>query len=300
MWRPKFTVAWTPREWAEFWLTSFIGFFTFVNAIAAAAYYYTYKQSAAGTSHQTEQLICAANIQAQAAQNMATAASTQAAKMTELAVQATQQANFTNQLAAQAKRQADATYTSLSIVQEQFRLEQRPLVRINLYDLREWPTGEKIKVPERDKPVQVNIHFLNVGKTNAINAIVHAHILFGSQGAQFRIEPADTPATIGEVLVPGTTDDEGILVTAVSVKDPYSRETAALDVGQLLNWDGTQISVFGRIAYEDGYGTKYCLPYMVNLLPQGGWVYVTKLSVTDSGSTRIYTTSQICPPNTRR
>lgn len=293
MWRPKFTASWVAREWAEFWLTFFIGVFTFVNAMAAVAYYCTYKKSAAGASQQTKQLICAANIQAQAAQDMATASSTQAVKMTE-------QANFTNQLATQAKRQADALYTSLSIMQEQFKREQRPLVRINAYELGEWPTANKIKVPERDKPVAVNIRFLNVGKTNAINAIMHAHILFVSQLAQFRIEPADSPDTIGELLAPGTTDDEGIFVTAISTKDPYSRESAYLDEGQLLNWDGTDIWVFGRIAYEDEYGTKYCLPYMVMLLSQGGWVNFGKVSVPDSGGTRKYTTSQLCPANTRR
>lgn len=125
----------------------------------------------------------------------------------------------------------------------------------NVYELLEWSTRNKIKVPEGGKPVVVNIHFLNVGKTNAINAIVHDHILFGSQVAQFRIEPADSPDTIGQLLVPGTTDDEGILVTAISIKE---------------------------------------------LLPQGGWVNFEKLSVIDSGGTRNYTTSQLCPANTRR
>jgi hypothetical protein len=198
------------------------------------------------------------------------------------------------------QQQNEAAQNSVQTIQKQFRLEQRPLVRINAYDLRAWPTGEKIKVQERGKPVEVNIHFLNVGKTNAINAIVHGHVILGSQIAQFRIEPADAPDGIGDVLVPGTTDDEGIMVTAISIKDPYAREDASLNVGQLLNWDGTQISVFGRIAYEDQYGTKYCLPYMVNLLPQGGWVNVGKLSVIDSGETRNYTTSQLCPLNTHR
>ena len=104
---PKFTQTWSGREWTEFILTSFIGFFTFVNAIAAVSYYCIYKKSSDETSRQTDKLIYAANTQAEAADKMAKASATQASEMTELAAQASEQNGSTNLLAQQTKRYAD-------------------------------------------------------------------------------------------------------------------------------------------------------------------------------------------------
>jgi len=74
-------------------------------------------------------------------------------------------------------------------------------------------------------------------------------------------------------LDPGQDGD----VTAISIKDTYSRETPLFEPSQVINWDGSNpIFVFGRITYQDTAGQKYCTPFLMHYLP-GNWAYTLKL-----------------------
>lgn len=131
---PKFTRSWTGRDWTEFFLAALIGIFTFVNAFAAVAYYCTYKESIAETSKQTDRIICAANIQADAANRMANAAKIQSDKMIDLAQQATEQATATNLLAQQTRRYADIAGQMLKTNQDTLSVSQRAYITVGRKD----------------------------------------------------------------------------------------------------------------------------------------------------------------------
>jgi len=192
------------------------------------------------------------------------------------------------------QQQTKAAQDSVRTIQKQFRLQQRPVIRIIDRWLLSFPDGAKITNPEIGKPFHVSIHFQNVGMSDALKLRVHYHILLGSQASQFKIEPEERgeDAGAGDVLERGGES----VVSAVSLREPYSREEVHVDPEQVMGWDGTAVWVLGRISYEDVYGTKYCLPYMNRLLPTGAW----GMTVTFNFQGKRYKTSQLCPPDTQR
>src|SRR5207244_2381971 len=99
---------------------------------------------------------------------------------------------------------------SLATIQKQFQQEQRPYIAIVGFRV----LGKERLGPNhpvKGQPVAVSIEFINVGKSEALNTIIHRHLLFGAHIADYRSEPADT-TRLGTILGQGNHLD----TTAVS------------------------------------------------------------------------------------
>jgi len=258
---PKFTQTWSGREWTEFILTSFIGFFTFVNAIAAVSYYCIYKKSSDETSRQTDKLIYAANTQAEAADKMAKASATQASKMTELAAQATEQNASTNLLAQQNKRYADIAGEMLQANREASREDRRA-----------WISAE---IGEKDGKFFIAMH--NTGKTPALKVGYLSSFSPGKLGVIPKVDlshnsltPIDTknlPTNLVEELKKdGTIPDHPLTGLVIA---PGKSEISSYFGGQLTRVTGfppgQRMYIQGRFTYEDIFGkpheTRFCYWY---------------------------------------
>ena len=117
----------------------------------------------------------------------------------------------------------------------------------------------------------VNVHLKNVGKSAALKAITHRHVLFRTYMGQFHTEPPDREE--GSAAIAQSSE---IVTTTVSLKDTFSNESVDVQPSDLINWDGSGILVFGRITYEDASGFRYCTPYAYDYL-NGSWGMVTSI-----------------------
>jgi hypothetical protein len=187
--------------------------------------------------------------------------------------------------------QACSAHTSLQEIKEQFRLDQRPYISVIQLQIEgsDFTSGKPQPVQDFEigKPLVVDVKFKNVGKSPAINTIYHYHILIGENLKRFRIEPTDKGKK-GPTIDPGSDRTS----TAVSVIDPYERESAVLPLGSVVNWDGSQhVVLFGRVSYEDTLGHFYCDPYLYEYIPGGNWGYSTYVTIDDVK----YSVSDLCP-----
>jgi hypothetical protein len=163
---------------------------------------------------------------------------------------------------------SQAATDSLNETRKQFQLDQRPYISIVGFALSDIKT-RKSTPPVIGKPLVVTISFRNTGKSQAINTLIHRHLLFGSHLNDFRIEPADTNR-VGNTVDPGAKPQ---FTQAVSVRDTFQSESFRYDPKDIIDWDGSKpIIVFGRISYEDTFGNVYCLPYAVSPLESGSWL----------------------------
>lgn len=186
--------------------------------------------------------------------------------------------------------QAYSSHRTLNAIQEQFRLDQRPYISIIKFEIMDSIVDGKPKANqafEAGKPLIVNLNLKNVGKSSAINTIFHYHVIFGNFD-KFRIEPTDKGKN-GLVLDPGAERT----VTAISVKDPYSREVAWVSADDIVNWDGSNpVMLFGRFSYEDTTGHFYCTPYTLTYLPDNpNWAYSSGMKIGGID----YLVSDLCP-----
>jgi hypothetical protein len=153
---------------------------------------------------------------------------------------------------------------------ENFQAEQRPYIGILKFETLSFDTKNPGPL-QKGQPAVFNIPYKNVGKSTALNVILHRHVLFESQLPEFRIEPMAKDDLGSTVMDPG---DE-LHTNAVSVKNTFSIETAGIPESQLANWDGSEkILVFGRISYEDNFSNLYCTPFSV--------AYVSGIIVTNT------------------
>jgi hypothetical protein len=184
----------------------------------------------------------------------------------------------------------DAT-KSLNVVQEQFRLEQRPRIAITEYLLMDGIKEKPIPKPVIGKPVFITIKFKNLGHSPAYGVNIHYHLLFESQKSHLRVEPPDKLDMGGTAIEPG---DFGAHVTVISVKDTYAQESILINPADLIGWDGSAINVFGRISYLDQFGKPYCLPYMSEMLSTGDWARVVGFPRFTSGVTSLFSVRELC------
>lgn len=107
-------------------------------------------------------------------------------------------------------------------------------------------------------PFFVEIGYENKGASTALHVYTHRHVLFGDQYKLLKIEGPDAEES-ADRLDPGVPPH---VTDAVSVQDTYKVESIYVDPNSLRPWDGTMpIVVFGRITYEDKFGTRYCTPF---------------------------------------
>jgi hypothetical protein len=162
---------------------------------------------------------------------------------------------------------------------------------LNVYD------PHKIIQPTVGMPLAASIYFQNTGGSTAFHLRVHRHILMQSQLGQLRIEPPDDPETEGDTLDKG----QIYFVTAPTVRDTYAQESTTVDASSVVSWDGTfPVYIFGRVSYQDGNGTQYCLPFFYHWLNAGGWADATEWTVKWPGlPTHLYKLSDLCPSGQR-
>jgi hypothetical protein len=186
----------------------------------------------------------------------------------------------------QAQGAVEAANSAVKVTQEanqiskhQFALDQRPYVTIQRIWIIDPKTGHEI-TPVAGQPLFVEIHFVNAGKTPALNFVIHRHIVFGLSDIErhFQSEPTtDMSKRTGGIVAQGP---EGSSTTAVSLKDTFANETADVSISEIVNWDGSQpIVVFGRMTYEDAFGRVYCTPYANRWLGPSTWENVLVLRI---------------------
>ena len=172
-------------------------------------------------------------------------------------------------------------------VRENFRTEHRPRISAGSYTVFDGTSGQLGLVAGR--PFGVDVVLRNVGKSTAFHVYIHRHVLFGKQTSLVKIEPPDINK-VSQVLDP---DAPPMTTSAVSVTDTYKAESISIDPNSLLPWDGTQpVIVFGRVTYEDNYGTIYCTPFGAQYLNTQVFVNLSYL-----GPQKI-SVDDLCPPGT--
>jgi hypothetical protein len=124
--------------------------------------------------------------------------------------------------------------------------------------------------PTKGKPIEVNLHFRNIGKSPALNVVVHRHVLMGYSIKYRNIEPIDKHSDL--ILMA----NEPMWVTAVSVKNTWAIETIIIPRNDYTTRDGKQeFIVFVRVTYEDRYGNKYCTSFAKTpLFDSGVWATI--------------------------
>jgi hypothetical protein len=193
-----------------------------------------------------------------------------------------------------AERQAEAAQRSLDILRSQFMQEQRPYIVPEISSIRSatWMNQSIVTStnPEPGKAVLVNISFQNVGKSNAIEFNGYRHVVFGDDGidnshADFILLHSKGVQPPGKV---GST-------TAFSLKNTYSRESAAIDPAELLPWNGQDaIYVFGAFTYFDRFGQYYCTPFRYLWLPDSkNWLNAEDF--TETKTKKHHTADELCP-----
>lgn len=184
-----------------------------------------------------------------------------------------------------ANRNTDLAKNSLQVAKDQFSRDQRPYISVTDFQASDHLTRKPIDEFKIGQPLIVTVKFKNIGKTVAVDAIVHRHIIFGKYLKKFRIEPPDKEKG-------GDTVDAGAdqVTTAISLTDTYSNESSAYNIANEVNWDGSgPIVLFGRITYKDLNGTLYCAPFLVEKIT-GNWVYLNSVPGSKMRSPR-----DLCP-----
>jgi hypothetical protein len=178
-----------------------------------------------------------------------------------------------------AQREAKAAEDNVAEIRREFQEDQRPYVGITKTILIDPTTDSILPVPIKGKPLIINVFFKNIGKSPALNVRTHRHLLFGNSVSQIRGESPDKSKN-GTILESGIEN----LMTAISVKDTYSIESVEIKSSDFASWDGSEpIIIFGRITYEDKFGTFYCRPYAQQLLTTGSWFNVSTIGGHDIG-----------------
>jgi hypothetical protein len=188
-----------------------------------------------------------------------------------------------------ATKGADAATKSLTAFKKQFQMDQRPHVAIIAMTTIDVLTGGKGNgEPEVGKPTGATILFKNVGKSTALNVIIHKHMLLKDTLDQLGPEPPDQGKE-GITLEAESTQ----LTTAISMKHPMEHEPIYSPSNYLV-WDGTwPIVVFGRISYNDTFGALYCTPFLAHRDSSGNlWVQDTTFTRADK---TVMKTSDLCP-----
>jgi hypothetical protein len=199
------------------------------------------------------------------------------------------QMHYASQQARAAITASGAATQSLKTIQDQFVLDQRPYIVAFGFQMSDFKTG-KPSPAIKGRPLVVNIQIKNVGKSAALNTIVHRHLLFGEASIErMRVEPPDTRKS-GDAIAQA----QQYMTTAVSINDTFANETADIRPSELVNWDGTKpIIVFGRITYEDSFGNSYCTPFANRYFGPHMWENISQLWVESSGFT--FKLTDLCP-----
>lgn len=195
--------------------------------------------------------------------------------------------NTRNQLLI-AQQQASALQDEVTAIRQNFIKDERPHIAVVKYEMTDIETGKSILVPVVGKPVLVNIIFKNVGKSPALNLLIHRHLLFDSHIGSFRTEPIDK-GTSGTAL----DFEQTASVTAVSIRDTFANESPEIAESEIINWDNSRIFVFGRASYRDSFGNSYCTPYMTTFLGHGSWATISGLD--SKKLPHSYKTADLCP-----
>jgi hypothetical protein len=188
-------------------------------------------------------------------------------------------------------------YCQLQTMQDQLteaREEQRPYISVIRFDVLDSDSGKPKDPPDfvAGKPLMVNVVFKNIGKSPAVNVLIHRHLLFGKEVNRFKVEVPDRDRQ-GSTLDPGPER----VVTAVSVTDTYSVETGTLNPDDIVNWDGSQpIIVFGRISYLNVAGVIYCTPYAIEFTPKINRWPMNTMNISDIDHIKI---GDLCPEGKR-
>jgi hypothetical protein len=182
------------------------------------------------------------------------------------------QTYYARKQAATAVTAADAATKSLDTIKEQFQMDQRPHIAVAILGMTYLKTSKPMAIPIAGQPITINLGLKNIGKSPALNVVVHRHILFDSNLSTFKIEPADT-TTNGDAIEAG----EVTTTTAVSMKDTFANETMRISGKELLNWEKGGVFVFGRVSYQDSFGNRYCTPYIRNLVGPKTWAPIARL-----------------------
>jgi hypothetical protein len=165
-----------------------------------------------------------------------------------------------------------------------FKKENRPDISIARYEIIDIDMVSRRAMlrPEFTvgKPLFVNIIYDNVGKSSALNVEVRYHVVFGKDVAKIikAESPGDTKT--GETIPHGGER----MVTAISLKDTYSRTSVYVNPADYVNWDGSKpVVIFGRISYEDADGTPYCAPFMLDrVFNSQNWAHATVGNLSES------------------
>jgi len=153
---------------------------------------------------------------------------------------------------------------SVKLISNQFQLDRRPLVSVDVEDLHAMDlTGKDLTDhPVIGQLIAVNVHFTNIGKSAATDLVLHKHLLFGKNASEVKQEPLDERGIGANV-----DEEKGAFATVISSKDTYRNESVVYDRDEALVWDGSYpIIVFGRVTYGDTFGNRYCAPYLYSYL----------------------------------
>jgi hypothetical protein len=168
---------------------------------------------------------------------------------------------YTIQIYHATKQSADAATESLKVINKQFQIDQRPYISVLGYDA---SSGTQSKSPPiKGKPFLVTIFFKNIGKGPAVDVETQKHLLFETHLSEFRVPFPEYQFT-GSTLDPGI----GNNTVAVSLKDTYAEKSQGININSsdLINWDGSDVIVYGRFIYKDRFGNSYCTAFMTSPL----------------------------------
>lgn len=144
------------------------------------------------------------------------------------------QACYSRQQAGAAIQAANDATESLTTLKTQFQMDQRPYVIVLGMSTVNFKL-QKARPATKGQPLVVNIVMKNVGKSPALNVIIHRHLVYGNDQLEqlFRPEPLDMTKS-QDVIAQGEVDT----TTAMSVKDTFAIETADVPAPDIVNWDG--------------------------------------------------------------
>jgi len=186
----------------------------------------------------------------------------------------------------------------MSVLQEQMEMSERPLVGVAKYaffDENASPNeSARTSILTVGKPIEINIDYLNEGKSPALNLQVFRHVSFGLEALSDVI--ADTPKDArGSDLFPKTDPD---LVTAITLRDSSKSGEFNVSISDTRGWTGKfPIITWGEIIYYDRFNNKYCTPFLEVKYPDpSGWAVPGLFGVNGKEKT----ISELCPKDSVR
>ena len=154
-----------------------------------------------------------------------------------------------------AKKSADAAHSSLVLSQQTFKVQQRPYVWVKT------PTIDRDGASP-NKPIYMNIEFVNAGTTPALEVSNHVYIKFSE------VTDSDFEAAKNLFKQPG--NEKGGIITQSSTlfATAVSAQKVSLWTMKPVPWNGSDpIFVYGRIEYRDVFGddhsTEFCWHYLL-------------------------------------